>query len=169
MPLKTFATFEFIQVYSHTISYVSLYISTLCLQRISHFMQICLFSKNENENTLEYNAYIMLLWMWQCLTRKRFRPLSDVFTSVYKMRHTLETTENTNNSFCSHISIRRKQHKGVKTFCTSNPSYFRKFTFLFSSRKMVLSDLSSFYSCIHTYIYTHILQYLWRKTTLMVL
>ena len=167
--MKTFATFEFIQVYSHTISYVSLYISTLCLQRISHFMQICLFSKNENENTLEYNAYIMLLWMWQCLTRKRFRPLSDVFTFVYKMRHTLETTENTNNSFCSHISIRRKQHKGVKTFCTSNPSYFRKFTFLFSSRKMVLSDLSSFYSCIHTYIYTHILQYLWRKTTLMVL
>ena len=77
-------------------------------------MQISLFSKNENENTLEYNAYIMLLWMWQCLTRKRFRPLSDVFTSVYKMRHTLETTENTNNSFCSHISIRRKQHKGVK-------------------------------------------------------
>ena len=48
------------------------------------------------------------------LDPKRFRPLSDVFTSVYKMRHTLETTENTNNSFCSHISIRRKQHKGVK-------------------------------------------------------
>ena len=147
---------------------MSLYISTLCLQRISHFMQISLFSKNENENTLEYNAYIMLLWMWQCLTRKRFRPLSDVFTSVYKMRHTLETTENTNNSFCSHISIRRKQHKGVKKlFVLQTTSYFQKCTFLFSSRKMVLSDLSSFYSCIHTYIYTHILQYLWRKTTLM--
>ena len=149
---------------------MSLYISTLCLQRISHFMQISLFSKNENENTLEYNAYIMLLWMWQCLTRKRFRPLSDVFTFVYKMRHTLETTENTNNSFCSHISIRRKQHKGVKKlFVLQTASYFQKCTFLFSSRKMVLSDLSSFYSCIHTYIYTHILQYLWRKTTLMVI
>ena len=93
------------------------------------------------------------------LDPKRFRPLSDVFTSVYKMRHTLETTENTNNSFCSHISIRRKQHKGVKTFCTSNPSYFGKFTFLFSSRKMVLSDLSSFlflHAYIHLYPYTAI-------------
>ena len=104
------------------------------------------------------------------LDPKRFRPLSDVFTSVYKMRHTLETTENTNNSFCSHISIRRKQHKGVKKlFVLQTASYFQKCTFLFSSRKMVLSDLSSFYSCIHTYIYTHILQYLWRKTTLMVI
>ena len=102
------------------------------------------------------------------LDPKRFRPLSDVFTSVYKMRHTLETTENTNNSFCSHISIRRKQHKGVKKlFVLQTPVISKNSRFHSAHVKWSSVICHLFYSCMHTYIYTHILQYLWRKTTLM--
>ena len=86
------------------------------------------------------------------LDPKRLWPLQEVFT-IPASWHILYFRKNPLKNTSSFIISIRKQHKGVKLF-PSKHTLNREY--LFWSRKMALSDLSSFYTCI--YIFIHILQ-----------